>query len=97
MTTQNDKPVPPNTRGLCLLSLDGGGVIGLSTFLILTHLSAKFLKPCDVFALTGCTSKGGYVVREIPSRAGIIGSFGMSKLNFIMLGHLEMDVKCIMA
>jgi patatin-like phospholipase/acyl hydrolase len=52
-----------------MLSLDGGGVRGLSSLLILkdimTQLMAerqdKQLKPCDVFDLIGGTSTGGYV------------------------------------
>lgn len=66
------EPSPVNTRGLCLLSLDGGGVRGLSTLLILKsvmdrlnderHKSALSpVKPCKVFDLISGTSKGGYV------------------------------------
>ncbi|KAI9866792.1 MAG: hypothetical protein M1813_000734 [Trichoglossum hirsutum] len=73
--------------GLCLLSLDGGGVRGLSTLHILKTLMAKVnsqrlsngqkpVKPCQLFDLIGGTSTGG-----------LIG---------IMLGRLEMDVdECI--
>lgn len=61
---------PLDTNGLCLLSLDGGGVRGLSSLLILkdvmTQLNSQredseVLKPCDVFDLIGGTSTGGYV------------------------------------
>lgn len=61
---------PLGTKGLCLLSLDGGGVRGLSSLLILrdimTQLNAERddnqdLRPCDVFDLIGGTSTGGYV------------------------------------
>ncbi|KAL8861899.1 MAG: hypothetical protein Q9178_001768 [Gyalolechia marmorata] len=67
-TSQNSDPV--DTTGLCLLSLDGGGVRGLSTLYILksifrqlnqernlTHLPP--VKPCEVFDLIGGTSTGG--------------------------------------
>jgi patatin-like phospholipase/acyl hydrolase len=61
---------PLNTNGLCLLSLDGGGVRGLSTLYILRDIMSQLnrergdgdnLKPCDVFDLIGGTSTGGYV------------------------------------
>jgi len=72
---------PPNlldSEGLCLLSLDGGGVRGLSTLYILKYimdqLNAELAKrslpprkPCEVFDLIGGTSTGGYVV--FPSRS----------------------------
>ncbi|OGM47679.1 putative kinesin [Aspergillus bombycis] len=71
--------------GLCLLSLDGGGVRGLSTLYILKHLMARLsyerpelgkVKPCEVFDLIGGTSTGGLIA--------------------IMLGRLEMSVdECI--
>lgn len=58
-------------RGLCLLSLDGGGVRGLSTLYILRGIMDRLndtreeqglerVKPCDVFDLIGGTSTGGY-------------------------------------
>ncbi|CAG8045177.1 unnamed protein product [Penicillium nalgiovense] len=78
---------PLHTNGLCLLSLDGGGVRGLSSLLILkgimTQLNSEredsqVLKPCDVFDLIAGTSTGGLIA--------------------IMLGRLEMDVDaCILA
>ncbi len=51
-------------RELCLLSLDGGGVRGLSTLLILKQLmesidSKNPPKPCDYFDMIGGTSTGG--------------------------------------
>jgi patatin-like phospholipase/acyl hydrolase len=51
---------------LRLLSLDGGGVRGLSSLLILQELMAKICpennqKPCDYFDMIGGTSTGGYV------------------------------------
>ncbi|KAK5219249.1 hypothetical protein LTR72_008431 [Exophiala xenobiotica] len=80
-------PNPIDHTGLCLLSLDGGGVRGLSTLYILKRLMrqlnderqkipAPALKPCDLFDLIGGTSTGGLIA--------------------IMLGRLEMDVdECI--
>jgi len=63
---------PVDSTGLCLLSLDGGGVRGLSTLYILKGLMVQlnqarqaanlpFVKPCEVFDLIGGTSTGGYV------------------------------------
>lgn len=57
-----------NNHGLCLLSLDGGGVRGLSSLYILKDLMDNLnagrpkdnrLKPCDIFDLIGGTSTGG--------------------------------------
>ncbi|RMZ90279.1 hypothetical protein DV736_g2495, partial [Chaetothyriales sp. CBS 134916] len=82
-------PNPVDHTGLCLLSLDGGGVRGLSTLFILKSLMLQLnherqkmgtsaLKPCEVFDLIGGTSTGGLIT--------------------IMLGRLEMDVdECITA
>jgi patatin-like phospholipase/acyl hydrolase len=58
------------TRGLCILSLDGGGVRGLSTLFLLRALMRRLnderrllklepRKPCEVFDLIGGTSTGG--------------------------------------
>ena len=49
---------------LCLLSLDGGGVRGYSSLLILKKLMEAIdhnnpPKPCEVFDLIGGTSTGG--------------------------------------
>jgi len=49
-----------------LLSLDGGGIRGLSSLIILKHLMEQLdpqnpPKPCDYFHLIGGTSTGGYV------------------------------------
>ncbi|KAI0845105.1 phospholipase [Daldinia vernicosa] len=78
---------PLDDSGLCLLSLDGGGVRGLSSLYILKGIMARLnherglenlppVKPCDVFDLIGGTSTGGLIA--------------------IMLGRLEMDVdECI--
>ncbi|KAL8701940.1 MAG: hypothetical protein Q9201_004645 [Fulgogasparrea decipioides] len=78
---------PVDTTGLCLLSLDGGGVRGLSTLYILKNIFGRLnhersltglppVKPCEVFDLIGGTSTGGLLA--------------------IMLGRLEMDIdECI--
>ncbi|KZF26958.1 FabD/lysophospholipase-like protein [Xylona heveae TC161] len=85
------KESPLDSDGLCLLSLDGGGVRGLSTLYILKELmdglnherkkanpNSLRMKPCDIFDLIGGTSTGGLLA--------------------IMLGRLEMDVdQCISA
>lgn len=85
----NPEPNPVDETGLCLLSLDGGGVRGLSTLYILKGLMTRLnherqqkdlpaVKPCEVFDLIGGTSTGGLIA--------------------IMLGRLEMDVgECISA
>src|SRR5271154_2300168 len=70
-------------RELCLLSLDGGGVRGLSSLHILRQLmeninpgAETIPKPCDYFDLIGGTSTGGLIA--------------------IMLGRLELSVdECI--
>jgi patatin-like phospholipase/acyl hydrolase len=69
-TTSGGEPNPLDTTGLCLLSLDGGGVRGLSTLYILKGLMTQLnhqrqskgldhVKPCEVFDLIGGTSTGG--------------------------------------
>ena len=69
---RGSEPNPLHTDGLCLLSLDGGGVRGLSTLYILKALMTRLnhqrqsdglppVKPCEVFDLIGGTSTGGYV------------------------------------
>jgi patatin-like phospholipase/acyl hydrolase len=62
---------PLDGRGLCLLSLDGGGVRGLSTLYILKNLMDRLnherkktanlspVKPCEVFDLIGGAGTGG--------------------------------------
>ncbi|KAI9923368.1 hypothetical protein MW887_009938 [Aspergillus wentii] len=87
-TVHGGEPNPLDSTGLCLLSLDGGGVRGLSTLYILKGLMDRLnqkrpngtpkKKPCEVFDLIGGTSTGGLIA--------------------IMLGRLEMDVdECIAA
>jgi len=64
------KPNPVDDTGLCLLSLDGGGVRGLSTLHVLKVIMERLnherknsglpaVKPCDIFDLIGGTSTGG--------------------------------------
>ena len=64
------EPNPLDNTGLCLLSLDGGGVRGLSTLYILKGIMDRLnrerktvglppMKPCEVFDLMGGTSTGG--------------------------------------
>jgi hypothetical protein len=78
-------PSPP--KPLCILSLDGGGVRGLSSLLILQHFmqalsrrlkSHAILLPCEVFDLIIGTNTGGIIA--------------------LMLGRLRMSVSdCIEA
>ncbi|KAH7060960.1 hypothetical protein BKA63DRAFT_528100 [Paraphoma chrysanthemicola] len=85
LTKDGGEPNPLDTTGLCLLSLDGGGVRGLSTLYILKSIMDRLsrelkrdppVKPCEVFDLIGGTSTGGLIA--------------------IMLGRLEMSVdECI--
>jgi patatin-like phospholipase/acyl hydrolase len=67
-----EEPNPIDETGLCLLSLDGGGVRGLSSLYILKGLMTRLnherqqkglpaVKPCEVFDLIGGTSTGGHV------------------------------------
>ncbi|PGG95771.1 hypothetical protein GX51_08124 [Blastomyces parvus] len=84
-----DDPNPLDTTGLCLLSLDGGGVRGLATLYVLKSIIDRLnnermkeslapVKPCEVFDLIGGTSTGGLIA--------------------LMLGRLEMTVdECIAA
>ncbi|KAM5476807.1 hypothetical protein MauCBS54593_000077 [Microsporum audouinii] len=80
---------PLDRDGYCLLSLDGGGIRGLSSLSILKNIMDRVnderqnegkdrVKPCEIFDLIGGTSTGGLIA--------------------IMLGRLEMDVdECIKA
>ena len=69
---RSGEPNPVDETGLCLLSLDGGGVRGLSTLYSLKGLMTRLnherqqrslpvVKPCEVFDLMGGTSTGGHV------------------------------------
>lgn len=68
--TCSGEPNPVDDTGLCLLSLDGGGVRGLSTLYVLKSIMERLnherektnlarVKPCEVFDLIGGTSTGG--------------------------------------
>jgi patatin-like phospholipase/acyl hydrolase len=70
LTKHGGEPNPLDNTGLCLLSLDGGGVRGLSTLYILKSIMDRLnyerkesnlppMKPCEVFDLIGGTSTGG--------------------------------------
>lgn len=63
-------PYCSRSRRLAKVEVDGGGVRGLSTLLILKgimqqinakrrHEGLSYAKPCDVFDLIGGTSTGG--------------------------------------
>ncbi|THW41632.1 FabD/lysophospholipase-like protein [Aureobasidium pullulans] len=98
---------PRDTFGPCLLSLDGGGVRGLSTLYILKSIMDRLnhsrkqkqlapVKPCDVFDLIGGTSTGGYDLFFLCLGSVCIDS--QHRLIAIMLGRLEMSVdECIKA
>jgi len=72
--TSSSEEAPPDTkdgiskrRNLRLLSLDGGGVRGLSSLLILDRLMRSIdaknpPKPCHLFDMIGGTSTGGYAL-----------------------------------
>ncbi|KAF5268040.1 hypothetical protein FOXYS1_1072 [Fusarium oxysporum] len=67
----------PDSAPIKLLSLDGGGIRGLSSLIILKYLMKRVRpdnppKPCEYFDLIGGTSTGGLIA--------------------IMLGRLRMDV-----
>ncbi|KAF5851117.1 hypothetical protein GGP41_003957 [Bipolaris sorokiniana] len=69
-TEHGGEPNPLEITGLCLLSLDGGRMRGLSTLCIpqgiITRLNNErqniglsIVKPCEVFDLISSTSTGG--------------------------------------
>lgn len=71
-----NNPASLNQCGLCLLSLDGGGIRGLSTLYIVKGLMIRLnhkrqeaglpvVKPCDIFDLIGGTSTGGFVSKTL--------------------------------
>ena len=96
------QPNPLDKSGLCLLSLDGGGVRGLSTLYILKRLMTQLnqareavsiprVKPCEVFDLIGGTGTGGYVSESLFPEFS-----NMNSLIAIMLGRLQMEIdECI--
>ena len=92
-------------RNLNLLSLDGGGIRGLSSLQILKQLmeNIAFLngfdtvpKPCDYFDMIGGTSTGGSVLQTKTKVQYHIHN--IHRLIAIMLGRLKMDIEsCIEA
>lgn len=59
---------PMSGRNINLLSLDGGGVRGLSSLIILKEIMESIdrenpPKPCDYFDLIGGSGSGGFVHR----------------------------------
>ena len=108
--TSNEVSDGTNPSGLCLLSLDGGGVRGLSTLYILKTMMERLnherqksnlppVKPCEVFDLIGGTSTGGSV-RKNNSQNLLTAPWltTIPRLIAIMLGRLEMSVdECISA
>ena len=65
-------------NALRLLSLDGGGVRGLSSLHILKHVMEtinpdKPPKPCDYFDMIGGTSTGGLVLSMVEGVAQLTG------------------------
>ena len=63
---QQRPPSTPASKDLHLLALDGGGVRGLSSLLILENLLERIdpdnpPKPCDYFDMIGGTSTGGLI------------------------------------
>ena len=81
VATSSGESGASHDQELSLLSLDGGGVRGLSSLLILKKLMESLdpenpPKPCDYFNMIGGTSTGGLIA--------------------IMLGRLQMSVdECI--
>ena len=80
-TQHGAEPNPLDRTGLCLLSLDGGGVRGLSTLYILKGLMARLnrerqeaglprVRPCELFDLIGGTSTGGCAALKPTARFG---------------------------
>lgn len=84
---------------LRLLSLDGGGVRGLSSLNILKRLMENIdpdspPKPCDYFDMIGGTSTGGRVIAYLH----LMTLANIPSLMAIMLGRLEMTIdECISA
>ena len=80
---QSTQDTSSPTQDLCLLSLDGGGVQGLSTLLILKQLMLAINptdppRPCHYFDLIAGTSTGGLIA--------------------LMLGRMQLTVdECITA
>ncbi len=84
---------------VCLTSLDGGGVRGLASLLILDYVmkaidSKNPPKPCDYFDLIGGTSTGGFVLSSVTCLFSVCLCLTLPpRLIAIMLGRLHMTVK----
>src|SRR2546423_14618324 len=98
-TKHGGEPNPLDSTGLCLLSLDGGGVRGLSTLYILkiimdrlNHGRKETAKPCEVFDLMGGTSTGG-VRRGFARGGGLDGHFHPPPLVHGWVGRKGRPVK----
>jgi patatin-like phospholipase/acyl hydrolase len=88
---------------LCLLSLDGGGVRGLSSLLILKRLMEQINpddppKPCEYFDMIGGTSTGGLIAIMLGRmRLGIdecIQAYGeLATEIFIKVHHFGVNLK----
>ncbi|SPN97063.1 uncharacterized protein DNG_00579 [Cephalotrichum gorgonifer] len=86
-----------------LLSLDGGGVRGISEAVILHEIMTRIQKelalpclprPCDYFHLIGGTSTGGHVCCIFICLGGNVNSANVtSSLIAIMLGRLRMTTR----
>ncbi|CAI6342365.1 unnamed protein product [Periconia digitata] len=93
-TKYGGDPNPLDTTGLCLLSLDGGGVRGLSTLYILKSIMDRLN-----YALKKDRLERG--LEELPPMRpcevfDLIGGTNTGGLIAVMLGRLEMDVdECI--
>ncbi|KAK7182273.1 hypothetical protein PSPO01_11746 [Paraphaeosphaeria sporulosa] len=99
-------PMKPRESGLRLLSLDGGGIRGLCSLMILDRImeevqrvensdtdgaSIRTCLPCDYFELAGGTSTGGYVA---PAFTEVLHVLKVGyRLIAIMLFRLRMDTK----
>ena len=78
------------------ISLDGGGVRGLSSLLILRDImkdigqqvDATDVKPCEYFDLIGGTSTGGLI-------AIMLGTLGMVSSNFRTMLKMQTVDECI--
>ena len=83
VTSHSPNPRPSYGKELCLLSLDGGGVRGLSSLQIIKQIMETINpenppKPCDYFDMIGGASTGGLIA--------------------LMLGRLRMSIDdCIAA
>ncbi|KAL0635705.1 hypothetical protein Q9L58_005340 [Maublancomyces gigas] len=86
---KSKRPVPRQKRKLRILSLDGGGIRGYSTLVILGELMHQ------IFLLNN-TGKGPAAPSEIPRPCDyfdLIGGTGTGGLIALMLGRMRMDIE----